>query len=554
MERLPESWERRLAELAELFGPEEAAYGESYRERLREDEEVSARVRERFERGKASGKYPALSAYLSNLSDKEKEIFFKTEYGPQVLGPHSLVPEDVGVRFRQLRELLSMDPEFMTRYPEAYSILLSHRARMTERGGLPLPSFGIHILRHEPHPHVFLPEEKIVGDAYTASYAPKLEIAHPPADQSFWPVNAGFLRGVLLAILSREEYLERIVSYAEDLDLFEGVEVPQKCAVRITDLRLAAALELEESERFLLPTLRSLQTPITAEGVVEWKHRIIGNEAKSDPDAVWKEFAVRLVKLADKALSSIRYKEAYDALMKEMQEYREAHEPERKAKLTNEELERRRIEVPTVSFAAAALFLFIDLDMPGVRDMEPYRLTEQIRRLARIIHGLMMDLSAREQKLEKLLSNRAAGRQPRPKIHSYHALRNWRYGRSEEDIARWWGITPYSSKTGEGTRDWKSKLKRVLVEGQEVENEWYPRAAAIFANYRHSPHIRRKAHRAYRTYLVQTKRMPIMPSYYPLWVVGRRIRVNRQTWRGLEIIKAYILLGSCLVRGQPTAP
>src|SRR5215217_2443988 len=189
MERLPESLERRLAELAELFGPEEAAYGQLYRERLREDEEVSARVRERFERGKASGKYPALSAYLSNLTDKEKEIFFKTQYGPQLLGPHALVPEDVGVRFRQLRELLSMDPEFMTRYPEAYSILLSHRARMTERGGLPLPSFGIHILRHEPRPYIFLPEGKIGGDAYTATYAPKLEIAHPPADQSFWPVN-----------------------------------------------------------------------------------------------------------------------------------------------------------------------------------------------------------------------------------------------------------------------------------------------------------------------------------------------------------------------------
>ena len=102
MERLPESLERRHSELAELFGPEQAAYGESYRERLREDEEVSARVRERFERGKASGKYPALSAYLSNLTDKEKEIFFKTQYGPQLLGPHALVPEDVGVRFRQL--------------------------------------------------------------------------------------------------------------------------------------------------------------------------------------------------------------------------------------------------------------------------------------------------------------------------------------------------------------------------------------------------------------------------------------------------------------------
>jgi hypothetical protein len=552
MKSLPDLKERRLAELDELFGPERAAYGESYRERLREDEEVSARVRERFERGEALGKYPALSNYLSNLSAKEKEMFFKTESGVQFLGPHSIVPEDVGVRFRQLRRLLSMDPEFITRYPEAHSILLSHRARMREPGGLPLPSFGIHILRHQPRPYISLPEETGVGDAYTATYAPKPEIAHPPADQSFWPVNKGFLRGVLLAILSREEYLERIVPYAEDPGLFEGVEVPQKCAVRITDLRFAAAFELEESERFLLAALRSLQTPITAEGVVEWKHRIIGNEAESEPDPVWKEFADRLVKLTDKALPSTQYTEAYDALMKEMQEYQEAHEPERpKAKLTNEELERRRIEIATVSFAAAALFLFIDLGMPGVRDEKPYQLAEQIRELARIIQRLMTDLVAREQELNKLLSNRAAGRQPRPESHYYFALRYWRYGRSEEDIARWLGITPYSSKTVEGSRAWRSRLRGMLVRGQEVENERYPRAAAIFAHYRHSPHIRRKAHRAYRAYLVQTKRMP---GYPPLWEVGRKIRVNHQTRRGLEIIEAYILLGSCLVRGQPTAP
>src|SRR5215203_1821876 len=224
MESSPEPLQRRLSELDELFGPERAAYGESYRERLREDEKVSARVRERFERGKASGKYPALTHFLSNLSAKEKEVFFKTEGGFKAILPHSLVPEDVGVRFRQLRRLLSKEPEFKTRYPEAHSILLSHRARMTEHGGLPLPSFGVHILRHEPHLHVSLPEETMVGDAYTATYAPNLELGLPPADQSFWPVDAGFLRGVLLAILSREEYSERIVPSAEDPNLFEGVE------------------------------------------------------------------------------------------------------------------------------------------------------------------------------------------------------------------------------------------------------------------------------------------------------------------------------------------
>jgi hypothetical protein len=87
MEELPESLQRRLAELDELFGPEQAAHGESYQERLREDDELSARVRKRFDHGKASGKYPVLSVFLSNLSAKEKEEFFRTGGGFRAFAP-----------------------------------------------------------------------------------------------------------------------------------------------------------------------------------------------------------------------------------------------------------------------------------------------------------------------------------------------------------------------------------------------------------------------------------------------------------------------------------
>src|ERR687889_2516533 len=104
-----------------------------------------------------------------------------------------------------------------------------------------------------------------------------------------------------------------------------------------------------------------------------------------------------------------------------------------------------------------------------------------------------MTLSPRNRELKRPFPTRPAGRHPRHESHSYHALRNWRYGHSEEDIARSLGITPYNSRTGKGTRDWKAKLNRILLEGKEIENEHYPRAAAIFANYRDSPHIRRKA-------------------------------------------------------------
>ncbi len=135
MEHLPESVEQRYAELDELFGPEIAAYGTvpggSYAERLMEDEELSTKVRERFEHGRASGKFPALSNFLSNLSSKEKEMFFKTG-GMKASSSRELVPEDVGVRFRQLQKLLWNEPEFITRHPEAHAILFSHRARKME--------------------------------------------------------------------------------------------------------------------------------------------------------------------------------------------------------------------------------------------------------------------------------------------------------------------------------------------------------------------------------------------------------------------------------------
>jgi hypothetical protein len=91
----------------------------------------------------------------------------------------------------------------------------------------------------------------------------------------------------------------------------------------------------------------------------------------------------------------------------------------------------------------------------------------------------------------------------------------------------------------------------IIDRGKEIENKRYPRAADIFANYKDSAHIRRKAHRAYRAYLLQTTRMP---SYYPFWEVGRKIRVNHQKRRGLEIIHAYVQLGYCLVRNRSILP
>ena len=229
--------DRRLEERKELFEPPAEVSPAEFSARLEEDEELLNEIRERFEQGRTSGRFPALSEFLSHLSVKETEEFFKTG-GRQAYYPVES-PEDSRVRFRQLQQLLVREPEFITRYPEAHEILFPRMAG----SGLPLPSFGIRVLRNQPHPVARIPKSFLEGDAYSVTYSHHKELESPLADQSFWAVEKGILRGLLLAILSREEYSERIVPSYCDPELFEGKEVRRKFAVRITDLRLAIDLD-----------------------------------------------------------------------------------------------------------------------------------------------------------------------------------------------------------------------------------------------------------------------------------------------------------------------
>ena len=134
----------------------------------------------------------------------------------------------------------------------------------------------------------------------------------------------------------------------------------------------------------------------------------------------------------------------------------------------------------------------------------------------------------------------------------YYALHHYRMGNSLRDIAEWLGMTPYSSKTGKGTREWKARVKQRLSKGRDFEERYYPRAAAIFT-YRDNPHVRRKARRAYRAYLVEAGRSG---NSVALMGVSRRIRIGNyaQNERSAEITDAYIQLGSCIMRGIPPIP
>jgi hypothetical protein len=82
---------RLLEELKGLFGPAFGpaleAYGRSFAERISEDEGFRAEIRDRFERGRAWGGFPELSALLAGMTKEEEDEFFETGWTRVALPP-----------------------------------------------------------------------------------------------------------------------------------------------------------------------------------------------------------------------------------------------------------------------------------------------------------------------------------------------------------------------------------------------------------------------------------------------------------------------------------
>jgi len=461
--------------------------------------------------------------------------------------------EDAVGKLERLRNMLAREPEFEARYPEAYKELFTppHRdigSRHPESTGLPLPSFGARVLRSDPKSMLQSERPEQLADAYSATSLHR-EMGEIAAPRSPLPVVKGYLRGILLAVMSREEYSERIdpsrrytqvpkgladLIHREesniprrpgvlDLDMLrrpylsesDGSGVPEGSLVRLTDLRLAFDLPHQGLKAALIPVLGSLERPLTPEGVVEWKRE------KSE------EFARELERM-ERRLSDREPQEA------------EAKREEKKF----EELTRF---MAAISFTTAALCLFLDLGLPGVREASDYRLGEQVEALASIVWDLKEDLDRGTDKLESLVANRGAGRPPSSEEELYTALVRYRLGEASlEDLATELGITPYDSRTAKGTRSWKKRTKQKIAWGADVEKRYYPRAAGVLTN-KHNRHVRDKAIRAYRKYLAEREGIA---GFYPWVEVAREIRTNPQTQRGMEITMAYVQLGSCLERGS----
>ncbi len=498
--------------------------------------------------------------WLWNLTVEEFKRLRESDDPDNIMLLFPKVPFDVAGRFRALQELLRNQMEFETRYPAAFEVLFPGAARRRERGGLYLPSFDVRILNNWTYPHVQDGSWPGGADAYTSvSRWWRKDWRLHEANHDIGMPQDDDLRGVILAILGREESGERVgpsmtMYLAGDV---EGVQGPEQTPIRLTDLRLAEELtQHDQLKNSLKPVLDLLHRPLSTEHVVLWKLRVLGSELGWGVGQDW---------TSANHLARIPAEEVPEDVSEQIREVRdwvrrgerfEPFRPGRGAMETRSDLLVQQFgdEVAgaaTVSFAAAALWLFLDLDMPDVERASSYRLAEQIESLASLIRKVVRRLGRSTADLGKLIANRSSGNRLKLPGNNHLALQQYRMGRRNlEEIAEWLGITPYSSRTGKGTRNWKARVKQRLREGKEFEDRNYPRAAAIFANSDH-PAVRRKARRAYRGCRYEVGRRGTCPFY----LLGRWAGVSAaETKRGKEISFAYVQHGSCILQRIPLIP
>ena len=88
---------------------------------------------------------PFMQVSVGQVRDDIRHLQESGELDPKV-------PPDVVSRWIQVRALLFREPEFETRYPAAYRLLLEPHYQEIghELIGIFLPSFGVHILQHAP--------------------------------------------------------------------------------------------------------------------------------------------------------------------------------------------------------------------------------------------------------------------------------------------------------------------------------------------------------------------------------------------------------------------
>jgi hypothetical protein len=499
--------------------------------------------------------------WLWNLSVEEFRALRESD-DPDVEKPYvQEVPVDVASRFRTLQELLRSQEEFESRYPAAFEILFPRYARRRERIGLHLPSFGVRVLNNWTHPHIQRQDLFSGADAHTSvSRWWKKDWRLHEANRLIDGPGLDDLQGVLLAVLGREEDNELVGYLAPRFPPeVEGVQTSEVMPIRLTDLRLADQFESGVLQRGIKPVLDLMHRPWNAEHVVLWKLCVLGSELRPVEEQP-KQFAKYLKKIPPGEMpeDAAEYIEEVRKLYGEDGTYlsfpiEPLSNPVRvKSDLLTRQFGDAETGIAAVSFAAAALWLLLDLDTPDIERASSHRLAEQVESLASIIRKLERRLRRSTEDLARLTANRSSGARSELPGNNLLALQSYRLGRFDlKQAAEWLEITPYSSKTGRGTRAWKARVIQRLNEGKEFEDEHYPRAAAIFASSDH-PVVRRKARRAYRGYRYEVRRRG---GECPFSLLGYWAQVSRpETKRGKEIAFAYVQLGSCILQRIPPLP
>ncbi len=402
--------------------------------------------------------------------------------------------------------------------------------------GLRLPSFGINIPRSNPSamavPAGWGTADLAVdsGDAFSVSYLHHLKGEASTADRKFEGMDPAFLRRVLLLILDGEEYgavrdhYDARLPFEVEAEASGEEEVPQSpfatrsekpeavAQVRITDLRLAKDLAPKVLERELKSALPDLPVPVTADGVKRWKH-----ETLRKPTGM-----------------------------------RTAAELAQNKKWYEEEVER----IASVSFAAAALCLFLDLGMADVGEANRDGLADRIRDLAEVVRDLTIYLDKSVDGLSKLLGTGKGGRPPDPDIKHYAALVFYRMGHPAFRIALRIGLSPVIPEEWReigvyddephGNKNWKSKLRRAIEKGIEVERAKFPVATEVFARGEDEA-VKQRALRAYREYR-QGHGWVRVADYLPHLHDGDDLFSPRN--EGEQRLNALTQLGCCIEKGR----
>lgn len=358
-------------------------------------------------------------------------------------------------------------------------------------GEILLPSFGLRVTRSSPRTEAYptrlgsydlSPDS---GDAFSVSYLHRKGEA-TAVDRGYMGLDPGYVRRTLLRVLDAEEYQGILDHYnarnrlevkpgvpegsrPTPLDLRKVKDPDPKGQVRITDLRLAETLTRKDLERELRTAMSDLALPVTVDEVLRWK---------------WKT-------------------------LREPKGMRSTSDLFERADWFEEEA----IRVTAISFAAAALCLFIDLDMKNLHEVDRDALIDLIIELYTEIRHLIANVDGSVERVSGLLGGRKGtkgGRPSDPAAKNYVALVLHRMGRPPFEIARRVDISspePSDWEEPNGARkkpgfnaNWKNKLGAIVRKGIDIERETFPGAAEVFAH-RDKEEVQETARAAYHDYL-----------------------------------------------------